>query len=288
MNAPAPHPETPTIRQLLEATVQDANIVGTGSYGTKVYKFAPGYGLEDYVLRVADSKPLDVLLHETSALTPVSHLVAGTHIGQPLMELDNNPYFSIHLRQRGESFAALRNSFFRKHGDTDRAEVLACIMLCDFAKDFAARRGSNPFVPLLEQALHLEASGYRADFTQGNVLFDFSQHRFHLVDQLENKAKPDSEPLREAANRLESNFHTLSAPDPDLEQIYHDATASVRSMIREARAEVLTKYNAAELPKALTFAKITDTSAVRVDHPPHALVTRLNQLRQDAGLAARA
>lgn len=195
----------PSIRELLEATLRDpANRLGEGKDAV-VFQFAPGLGLDEYVVRVTadsfkhvlfkkdpvtnrfelDTGALDRFLTSTTALHPVRHAI-DLHLGQPLMQMGDA--ITIHRKQHGRSMLSWYEAYKEEAKQAGEAEPAAkkhaAKELMQKLVALKADSGVNPFIALFEQLYQIQMAGSRADTGHGNILIDEDQKTLKWVDQV--------------------------------------------------------------------------------------------------------
>ena len=290
-----------SIGALLHAAAHPHNFVNEGDNAV-VFRFPKdAVGMEHYVLRIKKEKSVSEddsapdfrkALLGSSALTPVPHLVAQRHIGQPLMALDRNAQVTIHAYQPGISLRPLENlrhlTYERNPAHTEEA-----LQLMDRIAAIAGTHGiENPFLPILQDAYRLGAMGYYTDFSLRNLQLDEEGQRLTLVDQTDykdgsyriaiDKAHPELWRSADVIHLCLKNLSELS-PDTATPEGAHfmQRLQQLEDWVDEAR------YKVAENPpdfKTISFANVNDTSAIALSSPPDALVKRLSALHQDASL----
>jgi hypothetical protein len=277
MDAAPQHKIPSTIAELIAAAVESMP-VGSGSQA-HVYNF-PGTipGLEDYVLRVPRNITLTKQLLEHTTLVPVSHLVRGINIGQPIMGL-NHLGITIHLKQHGHALRNLENEARLRAQDMDS---IAIESLCSHMEEILSLQGKrgvkNPFTPILTQVYQLGALGYFQDLQFRNILLDEDNGRLNLVDQVAFRNKVSYPGRPEGKLELDRGIHRLlkqldelhplvDVDDPNAQRFYN-AITRLKSLITNAHTDVL-KYPP-DL-NAVGFANVTGTYAISIDEKATAL-----------------
>lgn len=250
-------------------------------------------GFENFVIRVARGTRLtrDLLAH--SSLVPVSRLVSGIHVGQPLMELAGHPGVTIHLKQPGTALKQL-DSEYRGQILSDPIEIDSACSHIESILNLQVG-AKNPFVPVLEQVYQMGALGYFHDLQFRNILLDTDAKCLRLVDQV---AYPNPHPntgASEGALELKRSVEQILSQVNGLFKLAHTVDeekamrlksdiAGLESLIKRAYTQV--RQNPPQGDR-VGFATVTNTSAISLDDPPRVLVERLRQLTQDAAIPTR-
>lgn len=283
------YPRYHTIADLLLATQQPENLIGTGS-SYACYRFPTGLGLGDYVLRVPAGDysatthfPMKEFTRCTTALTPVPQLIQGANIGQPLLEaLYKGAHkceypVSILLRQPGTSLEQIRDAVGSSHPHATSFDPVVAL---------AERSSHNPLIRLIDLAVRLHKIDLGPDIHPGNIMLDHTNQQLNLVDQTGGRyAKPS------AGNRIPEyiikGFHSAVVEDwKNLNEVSPTATIprssaasykATHALIDDAKKALNARYRTEPTPP-LIFAYLDTTHGVRLDQPPHALVERLREL----------
>lgn len=298
-NTPPPAPATiqHLLREALNHPLATSNWHGPRLNYTYAYEFPKSIpGMEKYVLVVERATPEEFrrLLEQSTALVPLDHIVAASHIGQPLMTLQTpDAAVSIRVKQEGESLNDRWRKLNTTFGDTPEGIATAYNALAETVLRLQKQTQQNPLISMLDTVYRLGAAGYKVDLTPGNLLVDDQQHRIALVDQLEEpqttpgKAKTRfSAAVKQLKGMLTYRAHL---PTDHLEKEFAPGTENARHQLEqwvdEAAQQITARY--AQQPDetvALRFAKVHHTSAISLQKKPHTLLLRLNQLAADAGI----
>lgn len=215
--------------------------------------------------------------HASSALTPLAHIPAGIQVGQPIMA-NADRSIDILLTQPGISF----KQWAMREEDPRIADRLLVETLEDFTK-----RGTNPFVKILNETYELGKLGYACDPGAGNILIDTQDTQLHLVDQCDAfHAHCD---LGEAnltrfvhalpdcifGPRYRENIH-----DPHAGRLYETWRAKITAMVADAYAQVQAKHREDTPASKLGFTDVRAVQAVALSDPPRQLVRQLEALER--------
>jgi hypothetical protein len=292
MNTIVPAPDGTSSADVLIAA---ANYIsaGSGSQASAYFFPYPIPELEGYILRITHETSLHSRLLHSSSLVPVKQLLRGINVGQPLMEVEGHPGMTIHLKQSGNSLRALENEYRRHHCDSDEVEIQDITAKMETILSLNGK--GNPFLSVLKHTYQLGALGFLPDLSFRNILLDEENGRLNLVDQLSHRDGKEgvhessgqrelnrcSEQLLEQLDRL-----ALLAPDPESSNGMQFAATldRLRGLITKAQQSVLQTPPSSD---GISFSKVTDNSAIALKNPPKSLVTRLDQLRQEALQPAR-
>ncbi len=271
-----------TIRQLLRATATQNNLL-VDNDRVQIYRFADtAPELQHYLLRVQlpPHTSLRAALKSATSLTPVTPLVAGMHIGQPLLALDNAPFVTIIPKQEGMSLADWKEQLAEKYAHTEAPYVYAKMEMMEHLLGLA----DNPFTNILDEAYRLERNGRETDYTSGNVLLSPDGKTLSVIDQDEPELLNPKSPFTLAPSylHLTTIFDIGQRTSPELAARYEHIYAPFKQKIIAAWREVNARYR--DIPEPLAFAEVSDIQGVALQSPPHQLVLQLNRLAQRAGI----
>ena len=231
---------------LLENLEKYARPVGDGGQA-RAYRFLPIVeGLDDFVIRIPNSRDLKKDLKSSTFLTPTNRLVSRIHIGNRLAEFDNpidtsqyhmtaeghwadqdnnividpEERITIHYFQHGEPLIKMqysqRDLYFEDCRDAlgnrlsiTQARVRATIDVINTILNVSEHNNENPYVRMFRKAYPLPFIGLKADIFLRNILYSKERMTIRMVDQ-ENQPGHvlTTEPEADEALRQAAADHT--------------------------------------------------------------------------------
>ena len=275
-----------TIREVLF----EVEHAGPSAYGGEADVFAFPSDLKELqpylVRRVREFDP--AWLGYTSSLTAPKQLVGNMHVGQPLLQLEDHPQYTIIPRQQGVNLRDWKASESLKRDATSIPDAVKGVRtdmaFCQLMLDFNAQRG-NPFLKLFEESYQLGLLGFGADTLQGNIFVDTESRTLALVDQLATRSHTGSPALGlKNIDRFAKKLKELQAPyhpDPQTPDAWGQQQAHYTTLIDTARDAVAASHASGAIPPVV-FASTDSVQAIHLDSPPKLLVQQLKHIEQHA------